>query len=65
MRKFYLGQTVGYFRARGIDAPHGVYIVTTKLPERNGQFEYRIRSASEEHERVALESELRALDLRK
>jgi hypothetical protein len=28
------------------------------LPERDGEFEYRIRSAIEEHERTARESEL-------
>jgi hypothetical protein len=32
--------------------------VTAKLPERNGEFEYRIRSAIEENERMARESEL-------
>ena len=36
-------------------------VVTAKLPGRGGQFEYRIRSAFEEHERMARESELRAL----
>jgi hypothetical protein len=42
-------------------APRGAYLVTAKLPERDGEFEYRIRSASEEYERLARESELRAL----
>jgi hypothetical protein len=31
------------------------------LPERDGVFEYRVRSASEEHERAALENELSAV----
>jgi hypothetical protein len=31
-------------------------VVTAKLPERDGVFEYRVRSASEEHERAALEN---------
>jgi hypothetical protein len=35
--------------------------VTAKLPERDGEFEYRIRSALEEHERLARESELREM----
>jgi hypothetical protein len=43
---------------RGIYAPGGPYVVTSKLPERDGEFEYRIRSALEEHERLARESEL-------
>jgi hypothetical protein len=34
------------------------YVVTKQLPERNGEFEYRIKSMSEPHERVARESDL-------
>lgn len=34
------------------------YVVTMQLPERGGEFEYRIKSTSEPHERVARESEL-------
>ena len=34
------------------------YVVTKHLPERNGEFEYRIKTTSEAHERVARESEL-------
>jgi hypothetical protein len=36
-------------------------VVTAKLPEKDGVFEYRVRSASEEHERAALENELSAI----
>jgi predicted transcriptional regulator len=36
----------------------GTYVVTNQLPERDGEFEYRIKSVSETHERVARESEL-------
>jgi hypothetical protein len=36
----------------------GGYVVTKQLPERGGEFEYRIKSVSEPHERVARESEL-------
>ena len=39
-------------------AAGGSYVVTKQLPERNGEFEYRIKSISEPHERVARESEL-------
>jgi hypothetical protein len=38
--------------------PGGSYEITKQLPERNGEFEYRIRSINEPHERVARESEL-------
>jgi len=34
------------------------YVVIKQLPERGGEFEYRIKSVSEPHERVARESEL-------
>ncbi len=36
----------------------GGYVVTKQLPERAGELEYRIKRASEPHERVARESEL-------
>jgi hypothetical protein len=61
MHKFYRGQTVEYYPPRGISAPRGAYLVTAKLQEQEGQLEYRIRSAFEEHERMARESELEAL----
>jgi hypothetical protein len=38
--------------------PDGVCTVTKVLPDRNGEREYRVRSADEAHERVARESEL-------
>lgn len=34
------------------------YVVTKQLPDRGGEFEYRIKNVSEPHERVARESEL-------
>ena len=61
MHKFHLGQSVEFNPPRGTYAPRGVYVVTAKLPERDGLFEYRVRSASEEHERAALENELSAV----
>jgi len=41
--------------------PGGSYEITKKLPEHDGEFEYRIKSINEPHERVARESELRGL----
>jgi hypothetical protein len=61
MHKFSLGQQVQYRPPRGMYAPHGAYVVTAKLGEREGQFEYRIRHTNEQHERMARESELEAL----
>lgn len=59
--KFHLGQTVTYRPPREIFASQGAYIVTAKLPERDGTFEYRIRSVNENHERAVRESELTPL----
>jgi hypothetical protein len=56
--EFILGQAVGYTPPRGVYAPPGIYVVTAKLPERDGEFEYHIRHASELHERIAKESQL-------
>jgi hypothetical protein len=36
-------------------------VVTAKLPERDGEFEYHIKHTSELHERIARESELQAV----
>ena len=59
--RFHLGQPVEFNPPRGIYAPRGGYVVTAKLPEKDGVFEYRIRSANEEHERIARENELTAI----
>jgi hypothetical protein len=59
MHKFKLGRSV--FLQPTIfnrDAPRGAFEVIKQLPERDGQFEYRIKSSRELHERVAKESEL-------
>ena len=57
--KFILGQGVGYTPPHGQYAPPGLYVVTAKLPERDGEFEYRIKHVHEARERTARESELR------
>ena len=56
--KFQIGQTVFLTASLGRDIPGGAYIVTKKLPERSGEFEYRVKIANEPHERVVRESEL-------
>ena len=40
------------------NVPGGAYEITKQLPHNGREFEYRIKSANESHERVALESEL-------
>jgi hypothetical protein len=44
MHKFHIGQAVKYRAMRGLYAASGTYVVTAKLPERGGEFEYRIRN---------------------
>ena len=56
--KFQIGQTVFLTASLHLNIPGGAYVVTKKLPERNGEFEYRVKSANELHERVVRESEL-------
>ena len=57
--KFKIGQTVYIQNAKvraALRASTGAYIVTRRLPEKDGEFQYAIRSASEDHERVVTES---------
>jgi hypothetical protein len=56
--KFQVGETVYVMRAVSRNAPDGAYEVTKQLPHNGQEFEYRIKSASEDHERVMPESEL-------
>jgi hypothetical protein len=58
--KFHVGEIVN-FRPVSRNVPGGAYEVTKQLPHNGREFEYRIKSTNEEHERVAGESELRSL----
>jgi hypothetical protein len=55
--KFKIGQTV--YLEGSWAGPRGEYTVTARLPDRNGEFEYRIKSVNEPHERAVLESQLK------
>jgi hypothetical protein len=58
-RKFKLGESVLLERTSFNQiAASGFYEVTKLLPERDGEFEYHIKSSGEPHTRVAKESEL-------
>ena len=57
--KFRIGQLVQLTPAISRNIPGGTFEITKELPERDGEFEYRIKSTNEPHERVARESELR------
>jgi hypothetical protein len=56
--KFHVGESVTLRPAISRNVPGGVYEVTKQLPHNGREFEYRVKSANEEHERVARESEL-------
>jgi hypothetical protein len=56
--KFKVGDAVILKPSIHQNVPGGVCVVIKVLPDRNGEREYRVRSANEEHERVARESEL-------
>ena len=56
--KFILGQAVEYNPPSGRYAPPGTYLVTAKLAERDGEFEYHITHIKELYERIVRESQL-------
>ena len=56
--KFRIGKSVMVKRSIGRNVPGGVYEVIKQLPHNGREYEYRIKSANEEHERVAGEGEL-------
>ncbi len=61
MHKFNIGQTVylAVYLERFLSVSGGACVITMRLPERDGEFEYRVKSANEPHERVARESKLK------
>jgi hypothetical protein len=59
--KFRLGQLVRLAPALSRNVPGGSYEIVKRLPERDGEFEYQIKSMNEPHQRRMRESELRAL----
>jgi hypothetical protein len=56
--KFKVGETVLLQSSVIRNVPGGVYEVTKQLPDDGREPKYRIKSATEPHERVARESEL-------
>jgi hypothetical protein len=60
MHKFHVGQIVQFHPDRNerFTAPAGAYEITKRLPFNGQEYEYRIKSAREEHERIARESQL-------
>jgi hypothetical protein len=58
LHKFQIGETVYVTPSMRRNVPGGAYAVTKRLPHNGHEFEYRIKGANEEHERVVRESEL-------
>ena len=56
--KFKIGEIVTIRPALSRNRRGGLYEVTKQLPHNGREFEYRIKSVNEPHERVAGESEL-------
>jgi hypothetical protein len=56
--KFKIGQTVFLSPSPSLNIPGGAYIVTRKLPERDGEYVYQVKSANEPHQRIVRESEI-------
>jgi hypothetical protein len=59
--KFKIGEIVNFYPKPPNDAPRGAYQIIRRLPAAEGEFQYVIRSAYEDHQRVAKENELRRL----
>jgi hypothetical protein len=57
--KFKVGHTVSYLSgSRGGGWRSDVFKIMQRLPPQDGDYQYRIRGASEPHDRVVKESEL-------
>jgi hypothetical protein len=57
--KFKVGQSVNYTSGPfGVGTATGVYKITRLLPPEGDDFQYKIKSAAELHERVVKESQL-------
>jgi hypothetical protein len=56
--RYRIGQVVQLIPSISRNVSGGAYEITKQLPESGGEFEYRIKSMNERHERVVRESEL-------
>jgi hypothetical protein len=56
--KFHIGETVTLIPSISRNVAGGIYQVVRQLPHNGLDFEYHIKSANEQHQRLARESEL-------
>jgi hypothetical protein len=59
MHKFKIGERLFPARPVGFSVPDVAYVVVKRLPMRDGEFEYQIKSLTEPDERGVRESQLR------
>jgi hypothetical protein len=59
MHKFKIGQRLFPAPSVGLNVPDGAYVIVKRLPERDGEFQYQIKSVANPDERVVRESDLR------
>jgi hypothetical protein len=59
MHKFKIGERLFPARSVDLNVPDGAYVVVKRLPMRDGEFEYEIKSITEPDQRVVRESQLR------
>ena len=57
--RFRIGQIVFLKPSRDLCIPGGSFVITKKLPVRDGEPEYRVKSVNEPYERVISENQLR------
>ena len=55
---FRVGQLWFLEAARHLNVPGGAHMITRKMPEHDGEFEYRVKNINEPHERVVRETPL-------
>ena len=62
--KFAVGQDVELLRERGdFHIPPGIYTVVRQLPAEANEYQYRVRSKDDGHQRVVRESQLASFDV--
>ena len=60
MYKYKIGERLFPAPSVGLNVLDGPYVIVKRLPMRDGEFEYQIKSLTEPDERVVRESQLRS-----